>query len=825
MKLAVSTLGCTDQTWQEIVTLSKDIGLDGIELRGYQQIPVSEVLQAIDRLRTGSLEIACISCNSRLHDVARLDEALEEARGNIRLAGQLGARFVRVLSGCAEGGEETDAQILEAVRGLLPLAEECGVTLLLESNGIYADTKRLSDLLNALESDHVGALWDLHHPYRYYGERPEQTVQNLGPYIKHIHCKDSVLLDGKAVFRMMGEGDLPLKDCFRALRSIKYDGYVTYEWMRQSAPGLVDSGVVFPHFVRFMQPYLHRSRAAAVPRLYDNESKTGQYLWPKLRQLDLTLPEALETVARTFPDQPALRTDDAAWTYGEALAEVDRVARALIALGVRPGAHVAVWATNVPEYFFAFWACAAVGATLVTMNTAYKLHEAEYLLRQADIHTLILIEGFKDSHYAQILQALCPELETPEPGTSLHAKALPFLHNVITIGFSMPGGVRWEDFRARSGEVAPESLRARKAMVRRDDVVNIQYTSGTTGFPKGVMITHANVLNGGKFIGDALDFSTADRIIMILPMFHCFSIVASMLAAVTHGTAMRLIPAFSPAKALKIINDEKITVCHGVPTMFHAMLAHPDSTATDFSSLRTGGVGGASCPPKLLREIQSRMGLPELAVGFGMTESSSICTITDRFGPFEAMANTVGPPLPGVECKIIHPETEEELPDGADGELLMRGFNVMQGYYKFPEATAATLTEDGWLHTGDMARRDADGNLKITGRIKDMIIRGGENIYPKELEDFFFGHPQIFDVQVVGVPDPGYGEEVFAWVIRKPGEELTEEEIRAYALDRIAKHKVPRYIRFTDSFPINASGKVLKYKLRAMAVEALHIAL
>jgi fatty-acyl-CoA synthase len=712
-----------------------------------------------------------------------------------------------------------DAQVAQALRALLPDAERADVTLLVETNGVFANTKRLAALLANLKNDHVGALWDLHHPYRFAHESPAQTVEHLGAFIKYVHCKDSIAADGQVQYKMMGEGDLPFDLFFRALRSINFEGWLSLEWLRRYAPALQEAGVVFPHFVNFVQAHWPED----VQRLYDNNRKTGKYLWPKEHLIDLTFPQLLDRVAETFPDQFAFKytTLDYTRTYREFRDEADCFARSLVALGVRPGHHVAIWATNVPQWFLTFWASVKIGAVLVTVNTAYKIHEAEYLLRQSDTHTLVMIEGHKDSDYAGVVRQLCPELEELEKGTSLHSKKLPFLRNIITCGFALPGCLEWEDAMALAARVPQEEVLRRAAACQKDDVCNMQYTSGTTGFPKGVMLTHYNIVNNGKTIGDGMDLSTVDRLMIQVPMFHCFGMVLAMTAAVTHGATMCPIPAFSPRLGLACITKEKITAFHGVPTMFIAMLAHQDFDKTDFSHMRTGIMAGSPCPIKVMREVIDKMHMHEITIVFGQTESAPGCTMSRTTDSIETRVNTVGSAFFGVECKIVDPETGEELPDGADGEFVARGYNIMKGYYKLPEATAAAIDSEGWLHTGDLARRDADGNYKITGRIKDMIIRGGENIYPKEIEDFIYTHPKVSDVQVIGVPSTAYGEEIMACVILKQGETASEEEIRQFVMEHMAKHKVPSYVQFTKSFPQNAAGKIMKYKMREAAVELL----
>ncbi|MBO5369820.1 MAG: AMP-binding protein, partial [Clostridia bacterium] len=410
---------------------------------------------------------------------------------------------------------------------------------------------------------------------------------------------------------------------------------------------------------------------------------------------------------------------------------------------------------------------------------------------------------------------------TLKPGQPLHSKKLPFLRNVITVDCEVPGCYTWEQAISRADEVPVEEVYRRAAAVNKNDVCNMQYTSGTTGFPKGVMLTHYNVVNNGKAIGDCMDLSTADRMMIQVPMFHCFGMVLAMTASMTHGVTMSPIPAFSPKKGLACITQEKITCFHGVPTMFIAMLGHEDFDKTDFSHMRTGIMAGSPCPIQTMKEVIEKMHMPEICITYGQTEASPATTMSKTTDSIETRVNTVGGPIFGVECKIVDPETGEELPDNVDGEFVARGYNIMKGYYKMPAATAAAIDEDGWLHSGDLARRTPEGYFKITGRIKDMIIRGGENLYPKEIEDFIYTHPEVNDVQVIGVPDKQYGEEAMACVVPKEGSSLTVEELREYIVSHIAKHKVPKYIRFVEGFPMNAAGKILKYKMREEAIEYL----
>ena len=830
MKLAFSTLGCPDFDWAEIYSMAKDFGFSGIEMRGLggdifsitaRPFQKENLPGTVKLLHQKHLEICCLSSGCALKFADKRQETVEELRQYMDLAAELGTPFIRVLGDltAAPQGEVDDALVLDTLKELVPYAEKKGVTLLVETNGVYADTNRLRELLNQIESDNIGALWDLHHPYRYAGESPETTVQNLGAYIKYTHVKDSLVIDGQTVYQIMGEGDLPMDAMMRALRSINYEGYVSLEWLKSYAPDLSDPGIVFPQFANYMERYLDRPQD--IRRLYDNHAKTGKYVWPKEHLIDLTFPQVLDRMAEEFPDQYAFRytTLDYTRTYSQFRDDVDTFARSLIAMGVRPGDHVAIWATNVPQWYITFWATVKIGAVLVTVNTAYKIHEAEYLLRQSDTHTLVMIDGYKDSDYVGIMKELCPELATLEKGHPLHSKRLPFLRNIITCDSVQPGCWTWEEAMALSERTPLSEVHRRAAAIDKNDVCNMQYTSGTTGFPKGVMLTHYNVVNNGKAIGDCMDLSTADKLMIQVPMVHCFGMVLAMTAAMTHGTTMCPIPAFSPRKGLDCINREQITAFHGVPTMFIAMLGHEDFPKTDFSHMRTGIMAGSPCPIKVMQEVIEKMHMPEICITYGQTEASPGCTMSKTTDSIETRVNTVGGPIFGVECKIVDPETGKDLPDNVDGEFVARGYNIMKGYYKMPEATAAAIDENGWLHTGDLARRDENGNYKITGRIKDMIIRGGENIYPKEIEDFIYTHPKVSDVQVIGVPSQDYGEEIAACVILKPGETMTEQELKDFVSSHMAKHKTPRYVDFVDSFPMNAAGKILKYKMREEAVK------
>ena len=827
MLTCFSTLACPNFSWQDIYSMAKDFNFDGIEIRGLgndifsvkappfkeEQLP-----KTVAKLKELKLEIPCLSSGEPVNDVNTRKQAEEEIIAYCELASKLGARFIRVLGDRdpAPSKEVDDEVVIKTMKDLVPVAEKYNVTLLLETNGVYADTRRLKSVLDKIGSPKVAALWDMHHPYRFFDESPKQTVDTLGDYIKHVHVKDSVMEDGKVTYKLMGTGSMPLKEMFEALESINYMGYVSLEWVYRWARDLLDAGIVVPHFAGYMEQY----KSHGVQSLQMDKRGTGYYPWPKETLIDLTFPDVLDKICELFPNQYAFRYTELDYTrtYTEFRDDVDNVARAFLAMGCKKGDHIAIWATNVPQWYLTFWAATKIGCVLVTVNTAYKIHEIEYLLRQSDTSTLVLIDKFKDSDYLQIINEICPELKDSKPG-ELKSARLPVLKNVITCESRVPGCFHWDDLN-KIGEAVPYSeVEKVRRTVDKHDVCNMQYTSGTTGFPKGVMLTHYNVVNNGKAIGDCMDLSTYDKMMIQVPMFHCFGMVLAMTASVTHGVTMSPITAFSPRKGLNCINQEKITCFHGVPTMFIAMLGHENFSKTDFSHMRTGIMAGSPCPIKTMEEVIEKMHMPEIVITYGQTEASPATTMSKTTDTIEQRVNTVGPSIFGVETKIVDPETGEELPDGVAGEFCARGYNIMKGYYKMPEATAAAIDEDGWLHSGDLAmRRPEDGYYKITGRIKDMIIRGGENIYPKEIEDFLYTNDKIQDVQVIGVPDADYGEEIMACVILKPGAEASEDEIKDYVRTHMAKHKVPRYVDFVDSFPMNAAGKILKYKMREEAV-------
>ncbi len=692
-------------------------------------------------------------------------------------------------------------------------AEDFGVMLLIESSGIYAETEKILELINYFESAALGVCWDIKSTFFVARETADRTIQTLGSYIEYVRIGDRK--GDKNV--LIGAGELPTHEFINALKSLNYDGYICADWNDD----ISSYDIVLTHFMSFMERLFREQKPQGA--IYYNRAHTGTHPWKKYDVIDLTFSQVLDVMAERYPDQYAFKytTLDYTRTYSQFRDDVDKAAAALLALGVKAGHHVAIWATNVPQWFITFWATVKIGAVLVTVNTAYKIHETEYLLRQSDTHTLVMIEDCKDSNYKEIMEELCPELKNTVPGKPLYSKKLPFLRNIVTVGFHMDGCLEWKEMMDLSATVPVAEVHRIAATVKPDDVCNMQYTSGTTGFPKGVMLTHNNIINNGKIIGDRMDISTADRMMIQVPMFHCFGMVLSMTNLMTHGGTICPMPYFSPKSSLACINDEKITCFNGVPTMFIAMFGHEDFKKTDFSHIRTGIMAGANCPPDLMRRAVDEMNMTEILSVYGQTEASPGCTMGEVNEDLWHRVETVGSAFPGVECKIIDPETGEDVPDGVNGEFVARGFNIMKGYYKMPKATEQTIDKDGWLHSGDIACRTEDGYYKITGRLKDMIIRGGENLYPREIEEFYLTHKKIRDVQVVGVPDERYGEECCAWIILKNGETATDTEMREYGEASMAKHKVPRYFLFVKDFPMNAAGKILKYKMKDESVELL----
>ena len=808
MKLTFSTENVKRGSFLETCRFAYDYGFSGFEVydaveerrqHGDSILRSGSQSDAKRKLRNRDLQISALTCPTPVDG-----EGVQP--GSLR-------RYVEFAQGC--GAEyvifrmagEIDMELLhQRLQPAIELAERSDVEILFETTGVLADTNQMTRLIRKFASCAIGAAWNVRETYFAAGESADTTIQQLGAYIRYVRMGDRK--DGVNV--LIGEGELPVESFIRALNSLNYEGWLAAGWNDE----ISDADIVLTHFVSFFSTS-GRGKRDRKP-LYYNRSHTGSFPWKRYDVLDMTFAQVLDEVTERYPDQLAFRytTLDYTRTYTQFRRDVDEAAAALISLGVKPGYHVAVWATNIPAWFITFWATVKIGAVLVTVNTAYKVHELEYLLRQSDTHTLVMIDHYKDINYQSIIEELCPELETLQPGAPLYARKLPFLRNVVSVGFHMKGCLEWQEMLERAASVPPEEVRRRASMVKPSDVANMQYTSGTTGFPKGVMLTHSNIINNGKIIGDRMDLSTADRMMIQVPMFHCFGMVLSMTSTMTHGGTVLPLPYFSPKSALACVNDEKVTCFNGVPTMFIAMFGHADFAKTDFSHIRTGIMAGANCPPELMRRAAAEMHMTEILSVYGQTEASPGCTMGEVNEDLDHRVETVGSAFPGVECRIIDPETGEELPDGENGEFVVRGYNVMKGYYKMPAATAQAIDENGWLHSGDICCRTEDGYYKVTGRLKDMIIRGGENIYPREIEEFYLTHEAVRDVQVVGVADKQYGEEVCAWIILKDGCEADENTMKQYGIANMARHKVPRYFFFTHEFPMNDAGKVLKFKMK-----------
>ena len=546
---------------------------------------------------------------------------------------------------------------------------------------------------------------------------------------------------------------------------------------------------------------------------------------PTLDLHDNTIPGLLRRNAQRLPDNDCVVAPEFGirWSWREFDRRTSVVARGLYAMGIRKGDHVAIWATNVPEWLLIMFASAKLGAVLVTVNTNYKQFELNYLLTQSDAKMLVMIPEVKGNDYIDHITGLMPSLLTEEPDSIGDAR-LPYLKRVVLIGDSekKPRGMHVFEELYALAETVPESLVEESiASLTTHEVINMQYTSGTTGFPKGVMLTHYNITNNGQFLGDCMKFTDEDRLLIVVPLFHCFGCVLGVMSCLTHCTTIVLMTRYHPRQEMEILQSERCTAVHGVPTMFIGMLEHPDFAQFDFSHLRTGIMAGSPCPIKTMRDVTEKMHLSELTITYGQTECSPGMTMSRTDDPLELRVSTVGKLLPHTEGKIINPETGLEVPRGTPGEIITRGYHVMKGYYKMPEATHQAVDENGWLHTGDIGTMDEDGNFRITGRLKDMIIRGGENIYPREIEEFMYTHPSISDVQVVGVPDEKYGEEVCACVIFKDGASATTEELVDFVRAGLSRYKAPRYVMVLKEFPMTASGKIQKFKLREMGVEYL----
>ncbi len=538
-----------------------------------------------------------------------------------------------------------------------------------------------------------------------------------------------------------------------------------------------------------------------------------------------TLGQQLELLASEYPDDNMINYTDRDYrrSFKEFDEECVRTAKGFMALGLKKDDHISIWATNVPEWLLTFFGSAKMGAVLVTVNTSYKTFELDYQLKQSDSNAIVLIDGFKTTSYVEIINELIPSLKTSEPGKLCDAN-FPCLKTVIYAGSgeTPPGMIRFSDVIKLGDTVSENDYQALRSTLDCHDIINMQYTSGTTGFPKGVMLTHYNILNNGMSIGDGMRLTRDDKLCICVPFFHCFGMVLALMACITHATPFVPVDAFKADKVLDALESEKCTAVHGVPTMFIAMLEYPEFSKYDLSSMRTGIMAGSPCPIKTMQEVNEKMHMPDIVIVFGLTESSPGCTMTTIDDTVEHRCTTVGRAFPGVECKIVDPATNKELPRGEIGEFVARGYNIMKGYYKMPEATANAIDADGWLHSGDLVMCDEEGYFKVTGRLKDMIIRGGENIYPKEIEECLYRHPKISDVQVIGVPSKRYGEEICACIIKKD-ESLTEEEVYEFCKQNIAFFKIPKYYWFMEAFPMTASGKIQKVVLREKALDQFNL--
>lgn len=540
--------------------------------------------------------------------------------------------------------------------------------------------------------------------------------------------------------------------------------------------------------------------------------------------MGLTIGEMLNNISRKFPDNEAVVSvhQGIRWTYREFLEKVDAFARGLMAIGVEKGDRVGLWAMNHAEWIVVQFATAKIGAIMVNINPAYRIYELEYVLKQAEIQTLVIQGRFKTSDYVGMFYEACPEAYESRPGM-LSSEKFPFLKNVIFMGdVDYCGMFLWEEIEDAGERISDDEFVSREESLDFDDAINIQYTSGTTGFPKGVVLSHHNVLNNGYIIGEGMSFSENDRLCIPVPFYHCFGMVLSNLACMTHGSAMVLpYPAFDAESVLRTVQNERCTALHGVPTMFIAELSHPDFDKYSMETLRTGIMAGSPCLVEVMKEVNRRMNMSEIVIVYGQTETSPGITMTTTRDPLERRVSTVGKVFPHSEIKIIDPDTGKIVPRGDIGEICARGYMVMKCYYNNPSATHVTLDPDGWNHTGDLGSLDGEGYLRIEGRLKDMVIRGGENIYPREIEEYLHHHPGISDVYVIGVPDEKYGEELMAWVKAENGAVLTEKEVQEFCRGKIAHYKIPRYVKFVTEFPSSITGKIQKYRMREISIQEL----
>jgi fatty-acyl-CoA synthase len=529
-----------------------------------------------------------------------------------------------------------------------------------------------------------------------------------------------------------------------------------------------------------------------------------------------TIGQVIQEAALNYPENPALIQPEfkLRQNYRDFYASCRETAKGLMAMGVGRGDKISVWTTNIPQWVYLQFSLGMIGGILVTVNTNYQSHELQYILEQSDSTTLFLMDSYRDTSFYNTVRNVMPELDGCKPGNLVCAK-LPLMKNLVYVGEkeNTPGMFKFTDMINMGKCITDQELEERMNSLDDQDVINMQYTSGTTGFPKGVMLTHHNIVNNARMLGDVMGMTDKDSLLIQVPLFHCFGCVMSTLNCVYHASAMVLLESFDSAKALSTIAAERCTAVNGVPTMFVAMLHHPDFDKYDMSSLRTGTMAGALCPEETMNQVRTKMHCSEVVIAFGQTECSPVMTMTRRDDPVNLRVTTVGRLLPDVEGKIIDPETGKDSPVNVQGEIVTRSACVMKGYYKMPEETSGDIDKEGWLHTGDLGEVDENGYFKVTGRIKDMIIRGGENIYPRELENFLYGHPKVMNVQVVGIPDKKYGEQVLAAIQLKDGQKATPEEFIEFCKGKIARHKIPKYWELVEAYPMTASGKIQKYKL------------
>ena len=541
----------------------------------------------------------------------------------------------------------------------------------------------------------------------------------------------------------------------------------------------------------------------------------------------LTIGQVLAETAQRYPDREAMVFPQLGqrWTWRQFAADVDAAARGLLALGITTGEHVALWATNVPEWVLLQFATARIGAVLVNINPAYRPFELQYVLGQSDAVALFLVDQFKSSDYFAMLHEVCPQIDEAKDG-HVRSPHYPRLRNIVALKGQPPQGLLlWRQMVERGRKVPAAELDRIGSTLSPAQPINIQYTSGTTGFPKAAMLSHRNLLLNAYYIAECQKLTEQDRLCIPVPFYHCFGCVLGTLACAVCGTTM-IVPAeyFQPVPTLDAVEKERATALYGVPTMFIAQLQDPSLTGRRITDLRTGIMAGAPCPIEVMRQVIDKLGAREVTIAYGQTEASPVITQTRTDDPLELRIETVGRPLPGVEVKVVDPASGDDLPDNVQGELCTRGHVVMLGYYNNPEATAAAIDSSGWLHTGDLAIRLPNGYYKITGRLKDMVIRGGENIYPREIEEFLFTHPAVEQAAVVGLPDPKYGEELCAWIKLKAGQSITTEEIRSFCKSQLAHYKVPRYVKLVENFPQTVTGKIQKFKIRDLMKEELGLA-